>query len=141
MIFFSIVADPILIRHRPPAAAAEVGLPLDDHKRSDMHIEETACISLPRSVERPPLENVIALVERAGVANGLERAFSTSVSCLRDDDTGRFASRCMEIPVVGSNTEVSGVLCHTKFDARAAVAAGERPQVRAAREHLGSVQR
>lgn len=107
-----------------------------------MHIEETARISLPRSVERPPLENVVVLVEGAGVANGVERAFSTSVSCVRDDDIGRIASRCTEIPVVGSNGEVSGVLCHTNpFDARAAAAAGERHPVRTAREHLGSVQR
>ncbi|MBB4427763.1 hypothetical protein GGD66_006346 [Bradyrhizobium sp. CIR48] len=107
-----------------------------------MHIEETARISLPRSVEHPPLENAVVLVEAASVANGLERAFSTSVSCVRDDDTGCIASRCMEIPVVGSNGEVSGVLCHTNlFDARAAVAAGERPPVRMARKHLGSVQR
>ncbi|MBR0766033.1 hypothetical protein [Bradyrhizobium japonicum] len=85
-----------------------------------MHIEETARISLPRSVEHPPLENAVVLVEAASVANGLER--------VRDDDTGCIASRCMEIPVVGSNGEVSGVLCHTNlFDARAAVAAGERP--------------
>lgn len=106
-----------------------------------MHINATARISLPRSVERPPSENVVVLMEGAGVANGLERAFSTSVSCVRDDDTGRIASRCMEIPVVGSNSEVSGVLCNTNpFDARAAVAAGEPPPVRTAREHLGSVQ-
>ncbi|WFU42796.1 hypothetical protein QA640_10235 [Bradyrhizobium sp. CB82] len=107
-----------------------------------MHIEETARISLPRSVEHPPLENAVVLLEAASVANGLERAFSTSVSCVRDDDTGCIASRCMEIPVVGSNGEVSDVLCHTNlFDARTAVAAGERPTVRMAREHLGSIQR
>ena len=41
-----------------------------------MQIKETVDVSLPGSVEGPPLEDVVVLVFSAGVALGVQRAFS-----------------------------------------------------------------
>jgi signal transduction histidine kinase len=47
---------------------------------------------------------------------------------VRDGGSGLIASRYVEIPLVGSDGEVSGILCHTspRSDTRGAVAAGGR---------------
>jgi len=46
---------------------------------------------------------------------------------------GLIASRCVEIPLVGSEGEVSGILCHTspRCDTRGAVAPCGQESVRA----------
>ena len=89
-----------------------------------MQIKETIGVSFPGSVESPPLQDVVVLVDGAGVALGVQRAFSARVSGVRDGGSGLVASRCVEIPVVGSDGEVSGILCHTspRSDTRGAVA-------------------
>ena len=52
---------------------------------------------------------------------------------VRDGGSGLITSRCVEIPLVGSDGEVSGILCHSspRSDTRGAVAAGGRERVRA----------
>jgi hypothetical protein len=78
-----------------------------------MRIKETIGVSFPGFVESPPLEDVVVLVDSAGVALGVRRAFSARVRGVRDGGGGLIASRCVEIPLVGSDGEVSGVLYHT----------------------------
>jgi hypothetical protein len=78
-----------------------------------MQIKETIGVSFPSSVESPPVEDVVVLVDSAGVALGVQRAFSARVRDVRDGGSGLITSRCVEIPLVGSEGEVSGVLLHT----------------------------
>jgi signal transduction histidine kinase len=101
-----------------------------------MQIKETIGVPFRGSVESPPLEDVVVLVDSAGVALGVQRAFSARVRGVRDGGSGLIASRCVEIPVVGSDGEVSGILCHTSplSDTRGAVAAGGRERERAIAE-------
>ncbi|MGY3618138.1 ATP-binding protein [Bradyrhizobium sp. USDA 10063] len=98
-----------------------------------MHIKGTTGISFPGSVEGPPLEDVVVLAHGAGVALGVQRALSARVRSVRDGGSGLIASRCVEIPRVESNGEVSGILCHTgaRSDMRGAVAPRRRERVRA----------
>ncbi|SDR63610.1 hypothetical protein SAMN05519103_08818 [Rhizobiales bacterium GAS113] len=77
-----------------------------------MQIKETIGVSFPGSVETPPLEDVVVLADSAGVALGVQRVFSARVRGVRDDGSGLITSRCVEIPLVGSDGEVSGILCH-----------------------------
>jgi hypothetical protein len=78
-----------------------------------MQIKETPDVSFPGVVESSPLEDVVVLADRAGVALGVQRAFSARVRSVRDDGNGLIASRCVEIPLVGRDGEISGVLCRT----------------------------
>ena len=98
-----------------------------------MQIKETPDVSFPGAVESPPLEDVVVLADSAGVSLGVQRAFSARVRSVRDDGSGLIASRCVEIPLVGSEGEVSGILFHTgpRSDTRGAVAPRERERVRA----------
>jgi hypothetical protein len=77
-----------------------------------MQIKETIGVSFPGSVESPPLEDVVVLVDSAGVALGVQRAFSARVGGVHDGGGGLIASRYVAIPLVGSDGEVSGILCH-----------------------------
>jgi hypothetical protein len=72
----------------------------------------------PGSVESPPLEDVVVLVDSAGIALGVQRAFSARVRGVRDGGSGLIASRYVEIALVGSDGEVSGILYHTRPAAR-----------------------
>ena len=101
-----------------------------------MQVEETIRVSFPGSVESPPLEDVVVLLDSAGVALGVQRAFSARVRSVRDGGSGLIASRCVDIPLVGSDGEVSGILCHTgpRSDTRGAVVARGRERVRAIAE-------
>lgn len=91
-----------------------------------MQINETS-ESCPRTLQNERLEDIVVLGDRAGVAFGVQPAFSARVLVDDGDSNGTFASRCVEIPVIGSDGEVSGVLCHTSwFDTRGASAL--RPQ-------------
>ena len=97
-----------------------------------MQIKETDGVSFPGSVESPPLEDVVMLVDSAGVALGVQRAFGSRVGGVRDSG-GRLIARCVEIPLVGSDGEVSGILCRAnpRSDTRGAVAAGGRARISA----------
>jgi nitrogen-specific signal transduction histidine kinase len=88
-----------------------------------MRIKETIGVSFPGSLESPPLEDVVVLVDSAGAALGVQRAYSARVRAVRDGGSGVITSKCVEIPLVGSDGEVSGVLCHTgpRSDTRGAV--------------------
>jgi two-component sensor histidine kinase len=83
----------------------------------EMHIGET----IPGGVEGSPLEDVVVLLDENGAAVGVERAVRR-MSRVHDDGDGR-SVRCVEIQVVGSDGEVSGILCHTDppCEARGAV--------------------
>jgi len=72
-----------------------------------MQIKETLGVSFP------PLEDAVVLADFAGVALGVPRTFSARVRSVCDDGGGLIASRCVEIPLVGPEGEVSGILCHT----------------------------
>ncbi|MBW5437550.1 ATP-binding protein [Bradyrhizobium canariense] len=78
-----------------------------------MQIKETFDVSFPRVVESVLLEDVVVLADNAGVAFGVQRAFSARVRTVRDDASGLIASKCVEIPLVGRDGEISGVLCRT----------------------------
>jgi signal transduction histidine kinase len=96
-----------------------------------MQIRETIGVSFPGFVTAPPLEDVVVLVDGAGVALEVQRAFRPRVRSVRDGGTGLIASKCVEIPLVGSNGEVSGILCYTgpQSDTRGAVAPRRRERV------------
>ena len=76
-----------------------------------MQIEEKPDVSFPGAVESSLLEDVVVLADNAGVALGAQRAFSARVRSVRDDGRGLIASRCVEIPLVGRDGEISGILC------------------------------
>lgn len=97
-----------------------------------MQIKETIGVSFPGAVESPPLEDVVVLGDRAGLALGMQRAINASVRDVRDDGSGLIASRYVEIPLVGSDGKVPGI-CHTRprSDTGGALAAGGRARVRA----------
>jgi hypothetical protein len=73
-----------------------------------MQIKETIGVLFPGSAESPPLEDVVVLVDSAGVALGVQRAFSARVRGVRDGGSGVIASRCVEIPLVGSTARYRG---------------------------------
>src|SRR4051812_5705403 len=78
-----------------------------------MQIKETPDLSSPGVVESPPLEDVVVFADSAGVALGVQRAFSAKVRSVPDDGSGLIVSKCVEIPLVGRDGEISGVLCWT----------------------------
>ena len=75
-----------------------------------MQINELLNGSFHGTLERPALEDVVVLADSAGVAIGAPRAFSPSVRGVPHDVSGRIASRWVEIPLMGGDGEVSGVL-------------------------------
>src|SRR6185312_8187034 len=94
-----------------PLVRAEV-VPLRDQKakRPDMQIKETPDVSFPGAVESPSLEDAAVLASSAGVSFGVQRAFSATVRSVHDESSGGvIASRCVEIPLVGRDGEISGV--------------------------------
>ena len=78
-----------------------------------MQIKETPDVCSPRVVESVPLEDVVVLADNAGVALGVQRAFNARVRSVRNDGSGLIAFKCVEIPLVGRDGEISGVLCRT----------------------------
>ena len=98
-----------------------------------MEIKETIGALFPGSAERLPPEDAVVLVDGAGVARRVQCGFSAPVSGVRNGGSGLIASGYTEIPLVGSDGEVSGILCHTspRTNTRGAVAAGGRARVRA----------
>src|SRR5262245_37268447 len=65
-------------RNRRPVERSQTG-------RSDMQIKETIGVSFPGSVESPPPEDVVVLVDGAGVALGVRPAVSAKVRGVRTD--------------------------------------------------------
>jgi signal transduction histidine kinase len=78
-----------------------------------MQIKETPDVSFPGAVESPAPEDVVVLAGSAGVSLGVQRAFSATVRSVHGDSSGVIASRYVEIPLVGPDGEISGVLCRT----------------------------
>ncbi|MDQ8727626.1 ATP-binding protein [Bradyrhizobium sp. LHD-71] len=106
-----------------------------------MQIRGKTGILQPDSVESIPLEDVVVLVDRAGVAIGVQPTFSARVGGVGDRGSTINASRWVEIPIVGSNGEVSGVLCHSRrgTSAGCAIAASDRGNVSATTDVLPSI--
>ena len=94
-----------------------------------MQIRDTIGNPSTASTEGPP-EDVIVLVDSAGVALGVQDAFSAKVRAVRP---GSIASRCVEIPLVGGNGQISGVLCQSMppSDVRGALVSRWRGEARA----------
>jgi hypothetical protein len=78
-----------------------------------MQIKETIGVSFPGSVEGPSLADGVMLVDGGGVALGMQRGFNARVWGDRIGGSGLIASRCVEIPLVGCDGKISGVLCWT----------------------------
>jgi hypothetical protein len=78
-----------------------------------MQLEEVPDISSHGVGACPPWEDVVVLADSGGVAVGVQRAFSARVRSVRDDDSGLIAFKCVEIPLVGRDGEISGILCRT----------------------------
>jgi hypothetical protein len=76
-----------------------------------MQIRDTIDNPSTASTESPP-EDVIVLVDSAGVALGVQHAFSAKVRAVRSGGVS-IASRCVEILMVGGNGQISGVLCQS----------------------------
>jgi signal transduction histidine kinase len=75
-----------------------------------MQVNESLNDSPRGSLGRPALDGVVVLAHSAGVANGAPRAFGTSVL---HGASAPIALTWVEIPLVGSNGEVSGVMYRT----------------------------
>jgi hypothetical protein len=78
-----------------------------------MQIKYSSDVSFPGAVESPLPEDVVVLADSAGVALGVQRPFGARVRSVRHHGSGVIASRCVEIPLVGCDGEISGVLCRT----------------------------
>jgi signal transduction histidine kinase len=76
-----------------------------------MQIRETIDNPSTASTESPP-EDVIVLVDSAGVALGVQHAFSAKVRAVCPGGVS-IASRWVEIPLVGGNGQISGVPCQS----------------------------
>jgi signal transduction histidine kinase len=78
-----------------------------------MQIKSSSDVSFPGAVESDPSEEVVVLADRAGVVFGVQRPFSERIRNVSDNGNGVIATRCVEIPLVGRDGEISGVLCRT----------------------------
>jgi hypothetical protein len=79
------------------------------------------------------LEDVVVLADSAGVALGVQRTFSARVRSVRDNGSRLIASKCVEIPLVGRDGEISGVLCRAapRSDTRGVLSSCGPERVRA----------
>jgi len=99
-----------------------------------MQIKETPDVSFPGAVESPSLEDAAVLASSAGVSFGVQRAFSATVRSVHDESSGGvIASRCVEIPLVGRDGEISGVPFRSapRSDARDVLSSRGPKEVRA----------
>ncbi|MBB2732710.1 MULTISPECIES: ATP-binding protein [Bradyrhizobium] len=78
-----------------------------------MLIKYSSDISFPGEVESHLPEDVVVLADRAGVALGVQRPLRVRVRSVSDHGSGVIASRRVEIPLVGGDGEISGVLFRT----------------------------
>ncbi|VIO71506.1 Sensor kinase CckA [Bradyrhizobium ivorense] len=97
-----------------------------------MQIKYSSDIPIPGAGERPPPEDVVVLVDSVGVALGVRRSFGARVRNVSDHGSGVIPSRRVEIPLVGGDGEISGVLCRTapRSSTRGVVVARGREGVR-----------
>jgi signal transduction histidine kinase len=77
-----------------------------------MQIKYSSDSSFHGIVESPLPESVV-LADSAGVALGVNRSLGVRVRNVSDHGSGVIASRRVEIPLVGGNGEISGVLFRT----------------------------
>ena len=96
-----------------------------------MQIRDTIDNPSTASTESPP-EDVIVLVDSAGVALGVQHAFSAKVRAVRASGVS-IASRWVEMPLVDGNGQISGVLCQSMppSDVRGALVSRGRGEARA----------
>src|SRR4051794_3339336 len=96
----------------------------------DMQIRQTIDNPSTASTESPP-EDVIVLVDSAGVAPGVQHAFNAKVRAVRPGVT--IGPRWLEIPLVGGDGKISGVLCQSMppSGVRGAWASSESGEARA----------
>lgn len=89
-----------------------------------MQIKETIGFSLPGSVEDLPLKDMVVTMDSAHAACGEQRSFGARVRGVCNRDSGFTAFEHVEMLLVGSRGEVSGVLCYTgaRSDTRGAIA-------------------
>ncbi|MCD9817337.1 ATP-binding protein [Bradyrhizobium japonicum] len=78
-----------------------------------MLIKYSSDISFPGEVESHLPEDVVVLADRADVALGVQRPLRVRVRSVSDHGSGVIASRRVEIPLVGGDGEISGVLFRT----------------------------
>src|SRR3954453_23621782 len=100
-------------------------------RRPDMLITKTIDNPSTAPTESPP-EDVIVLVDSAGVVPGVQHAFNARVRAVRPAGVS-IASRWVEIPLVGGNGQISGVLCQSMppSDVRGASVSSESGEARA----------
>src|SRR3954468_1331000 len=79
-------------------------------RRPDMLITKTIDNPSTAPTESPP-EDVIVLVDSAGVVPGVQHAFNARVRAVRPGVS--IGPRWLEIPLVGGDGEISGVLCQS----------------------------
>jgi signal transduction histidine kinase len=90
-----------------------------------MQIKESLNVSVHGALESPALQDVVVLADSAGVALGVPRAYNPRIQSIPHEVSGLIASRWVEIPLVGGNGEISGVLYQTapRFNASGALCA------------------
>jgi hypothetical protein len=96
-----------------------------------MQIRDTIGNPSTASTESPP-EDVIVLVDSAGVALEVQHAFGAKMRAVRRGGLS-IVSRCVEIPLVGGYGRISGVLCQPMppSDVRGALVPCRRGEARA----------
>src|SRR3954469_17404924 len=96
----------------------------------DMQIRKTIDNSFTASMDSPP-EDVIVLVDSAGVAPGVQHTFNAKVRAVRPGVS--IGPGGLEIPLVGGGGEISGVLCQSMppSGVRGAWASSESGEARA----------
>ena len=93
-----------------------------------MQINRSVNVSSHGALESPSLEEVIVLADSAGVATGAPRAFSPNVRRVPHDLRAPIASRWVEIPLLGGDGEISGVLYRATTSETGGVLAAYRPK-------------
>jgi signal transduction histidine kinase len=92
-------------------------VPATSNLEADMQIAESTRVPSPRPESNPVIgvlsDEIVVLAERGGVAIGPGRGFSTYVRPARHGarQGSPVRIRSVEIPLIGSDGEISGVLC------------------------------
>lgn len=89
--------------------------------------------SCPRTLDSERFEDIVVLGDRAGLALGGQPALSARILVDDSNSNSDFASGCMEVPVLGSDGEISGVLCKASwYDTRGTSALRSQEEMLAA---------
>ena len=78
-----------------------------------MQIRYSSDSSFHDAVESPLPEDAVVLADSAGLALGVQRPLGVRVRNVSDHGSGVIASRRLEIPLVGGDGEISGILFRT----------------------------